>query len=289
MKRLAYSAALLAFLLALQGCGSESDNNDSADNNPPQEETQPTLRFIAVGDTGTGGERQYRVADAMQQVCLERGCDFALGLGDNIYEVGAGSPYDPQFEEKFELPYRNLDFTFYMTLGNHDNSLLTGLGLYNDQGQNQVAYHYRADRSSEKWYMPYRYYSVEHEHALFMSLDSNPLVTPGDNHPNRGPITGYKETQTRWFLSTVERSPATWRFAFAHYPYISNGRHGNAGRYDLIPGLGIRYKRFLEKRFASMSTYSSPATITTCNGCRPWKTAPTPSSSSAAPARNKGR
>ena len=44
------------------------------------------VRFIAVGDTGTGKEGQYQVANAIEKVCAAHGCDFALGLGDNIYE-----------------------------------------------------------------------------------------------------------------------------------------------------------------------------------------------------------
>jgi hypothetical protein len=45
-------------------------------------------RFIALGDGGTGTLAQYQVAAAAKTVCDQKGCDFALYLGDNIYEVG---------------------------------------------------------------------------------------------------------------------------------------------------------------------------------------------------------
>ena len=35
-----------------------------------------TLRFIVVGDTGTGGKGQQLVADAIYQVCQVQGCDW---------------------------------------------------------------------------------------------------------------------------------------------------------------------------------------------------------------------
>ena len=65
-----------------------------------------TVRFIAIGDMGTGDDGQYKVAAALESVCAERGCDFAIGLGDNIYEAGVDSVSDIQFQTKFEDPYK---------------------------------------------------------------------------------------------------------------------------------------------------------------------------------------
>lgn len=106
------------------------------------------VRFIAIGDSGTGKDGQYKVADAMQAVCEQRGCEFAIGLGDNIYESGVDGVNDIQFDTKFEDPYKNIDFPFYMALGNHDNTwIIGGDGADNDKGEIQVEYHYRTDRS----------------------------------------------------------------------------------------------------------------------------------------------
>lgn len=81
-----------------------------------------TVKFIAIGDMGTGKDGQRKVAEVMKQVCARRGCDFVVGLGDNIYEAGVDSASDIQFQTKFEEPYKNLNLRFYMALGNHDNS-----------------------------------------------------------------------------------------------------------------------------------------------------------------------
>src|SRR5260221_14717850 len=76
------------------------------------------VRFIAFGDAGAGTGAQYAVAQAMKEVCAALGCDFAVMLGDNIYPDGVHSPRDLQFETKFEDPYEELNFPFFVALGN---------------------------------------------------------------------------------------------------------------------------------------------------------------------------
>ena len=77
---------------------------------------------MALGDAGKGNTAQRDVAIAMRDVCAAKGCDFALLLGDNIYDAGVDSVTDAQWQTKFELPYKDLNIPFYPTLGNHDNS-----------------------------------------------------------------------------------------------------------------------------------------------------------------------
>lgn len=210
------------------------------------------VRFIALGDTGTGKEGQYQVARAIEDVCANQGCDFALGLGDNIYESGVDSVNDEQWLAKFEKPYENLDFPFYMTLGNHDNSYFAGGGLTNRKGEFQVDYHYKEGRPSEKWIMPARYYHfsapLNDEESLidFFSLDSNPLASLSDFNKYYWQLP-YKKEQAKWFDDTIKSTLGKWKIAFAHHPYVSNGSHGNAGLYDYVAGLGGAYKNFLEQ------------------------------------------
>ncbi|UTW47413.1 metallophosphoesterase [Bacterioplanoides sp. SCSIO 12839] len=224
----------------------------------PEPAPEPTpapgkiVRFIAIGDMGTGEDGQYKVADVMEKVCAERGCDFAIGLGDNIYESGADSTDDIQFETKFEDPYAKLDFPFYMALGNHDNTwIIGGDGLDNDKGDIQVAYHYKENRTSDKWNMPARYYNFTapandiNPLVEFFALDSNPLagVADADHEYFQFP---YRKKQANWFNLQLQNSTAPWKIAYAHHAYISNGRHNNAGIYDGFPGAGIIYRNFLK-------------------------------------------
>jgi tartrate-resistant acid phosphatase type 5 len=262
LKRFPYLISLLAVsVFSLTGCGGGRSGEVVAIPNTdiPQEDkveipevASKIVRFIAVGDTGTGEEGQYQVASAIEAVCASNGCDFAIGLGDNIYESGVDSVDDAQFSNKFEKPYKDLDFPFYMTLGNHDNSYFDGEGTSNRKGEFQVDYHYKEDRESDKWNMPARYYHFsaplsDSEPLIdFFSLDSNPITSIPDPDTNYEQMS-YKEQQATWFQDTIQSSLGQWKIAFAHHPYISNGLHGNAGMYDSIPLHGKFYQEFIEE------------------------------------------
>lgn len=211
------------------------------------------VSFIAIGDSGTGKDGQYKVAAALEAVCAEKVCDFAIGLGDNIYESGVDSVDDIQFDTKFEDPYKNIHFPFYMALGNHDNTwLIGGDGADNDKGEIQVEYHYRKDRKSEKWQMPARYYqfsaplNAEVPLVEFFAMDTNPSASAGDpsNEYNKD---DYSAKMGQWLKEGFKASKAPWKIAFGHHPYVSNGSHGNAGNYDSLIGQGKYFKEMTEK------------------------------------------
>ncbi len=282
--------AVALMVAALAGCVGGGDAEPDAADNPSQDEPElpeqnvtmepepvvaplppPGIRFVAIGDQGTGKEDQYKVARAIEQVCAERGCDFAITGGDNIYETGTDDEYDPQFDTKFEQPYANLSFPFYLTLGNHDNSrdpatslwgddpatgALSdvvdeepgdlGIGHWYETGNHQVAYTYRDDRASDKWNMPARYYPVVKPNVTFLALDTNTLMYYGQ---------GWGETdityqqQEAWVDETLAAVNTTWTIAFGHHPYLSNGAHGNAGNYEgagPTPVAGPYVKEFYE-------------------------------------------
>src|SRR5689334_9993322 len=70
----------------------QPDDGDSdtppADNDPDPEPLPPRVRFIAIGDSGTGEAEQYEVAASIATHCADFGCDFVLYLGDNFYPGG---------------------------------------------------------------------------------------------------------------------------------------------------------------------------------------------------------
>lgn len=213
----------------------------------------PPVRLLVLGDTGTGGAGQYEVAAAARAVCAARGCDAALVNGDNIYDNGVDSAYDPQFETKFERPYADFGRPFYMALGNHDNGGVVGDGdgSENYKGDFEVAYHYRTDRSSAQWQMPARYYTVRLGPVQLWALDTNPLMyyggLPLPGEPVWTGVDPLGAQQLRWLQGSLAASDARWKFAFAHHPYISNGQHGDAGTYEGVPTLGLGVKVFLEQ------------------------------------------
>lgn len=157
------------------------------------------IRFVTVGDTGTGALAQYEVAKAMEKKCKDSGCDFAILLGDNIYNSGVSSVDDNQFITKFEKPYENLDMPFYLTLGNHD---------YRGNVQAQIDYTHK----SKKWKMPSNIYTLNKGLADFFCIDTN---IPSDS-------------QIEKVKKEVEKSKAKWKIVFGHHPRYTNGVYQNA-------------------------------------------------------------
>lgn len=182
-------------------------------------EPDSAIRFLALGDAGRGNEAQYDVGEAMAQVCDDLGCDFVLYLGDNFYNSGVSSVDDEQFETKFELPYEALDVPFFAVLGNHDLGL-EGVGLEFWKAPTYVEY----TQYSSKWTMPDVYYSVQWGELALFGLNTTDIFF------------GLGGDQERWIGDALQEvDPSTsWRIAFGHHPYLSNGPHGNAGSYEGI-------------------------------------------------------
>jgi tartrate-resistant acid phosphatase type 5 len=228
--------ALCLAMVVLAACGPSAPATTMATEGPPAAE-EPVLlpeaarlRFIVVGDAGTQDETQASVARNIKAVCDLRGCDFALGLGDNIYYAGpVVGPDDPQFMTGFEIPYADLDFPFFMALGNHDQG---GLGEALIVGDYEVAYHYKPDRASDKWHMPARYYRQKFGAELLeiFAVDGDSLTDDGSGAaPVPAPHIGTPGTiydpavQREWLAASVRASRARWKLAFGHYHYGSNG------------------------------------------------------------------
>ncbi len=188
------------------------------------------VRFVALGDTGEGNEAQYKVAQAIVSVCAEKGCDFAILLGDNFYDSGVDGVDDPQWQEKFELVYEDFTFPIYPTLGNHDYG---GNGIGVDFDTKKAQYQIDYTKVSTLWKLPAKYHSFKLAHAEFWDLDTNQVMTD--------PINGNSDTQKNWLINGLAGSQATWKIAFGHHPYISNGDHGNAGSYENLEGIPLPF------------------------------------------------
>jgi len=91
---------------------------------------------------------------------------------------------------------------------------------------------------SKKWKLPSAYYKHAKQHVEFFALDTNMQMF------------GQDKDQKSDISSWIKASTATWKIAFGHHPYKSNGPHGNAGDYEgqswipITNGKGV--KNFLE-------------------------------------------
>ena len=202
----------------------DSGNTDSGNIDTDPVEPPKIVRFVALGDGGEGNQTQINVGLAIADICAQKtdehdGCEFALYLGDNIYDVGVSSVLDDQFHDKFENPYLPLDFPFYVVLGNHDaGGWGSGIEMYKTEFQIDYTNY------SSKWTMPDAYYDFTVEHVSFFGLDTNALMWD--------PWFGTGSDQEIWLPQALAGSLSDWKIAFGHHPYVSNGQHGNAGSYE---------------------------------------------------------
>lgn len=154
------------------------------------------LRFLAVGDTGTGTRSQYAVANAMAQHHRQVPFDLALLAGDNIYNNGEIEKIAQVFEKPY-APLLTQGVPFYACLGNHD--------IRTENGDPQVRY--------PGFNMKGRYYTVPKGWVDFFVLDTNVKGTAF-------------MPQIAWLDQELNRSKAPWKVVLAHHPVYSSGLYG---------------------------------------------------------------
>lgn len=152
-----------------------------------------TVTFAIIGDAGTGGKNQFRVAAEMAEAYSQQPFTLLLTTGDNVYYGDVASrarevidkPYGPLFDAGVE---------FHPTLGNHDiddpedlAEILAVLG------------------------MPDRYYYYTSGPVDFFALDSTWMDTG----------------QLIWLADRLSCSENRWQVVYLHHPLYSSGEHGS--------------------------------------------------------------
>lgn len=183
------------------------------------------LKFIALGDMGSGNKDQKKVAKGIENIIKEltnkhlKNISFIIGLGDNIYECGVKSVDDKQFKKKFENPYKNINKKFYMCLGNHDYADEYHCPDYKDSPIHEIAY----TSISKKWVLPNNYYYYSYDidkktRADFFVMDTNlDRMTEIE-----------KNNQLEFLIDTINNSKSKWKILYGHHPWRSMGYHGHA-------------------------------------------------------------
>jgi acid phosphatase len=170
------------------------------------------VRFLVVGDWGTGAGLQKRVAEQMCAKSTAEQPSFIISTGDNIYNRGVDSVNDPQWKTKFEDIYScdALKLPWYAILGNHD---------HRGNIQAQIDYHAKNPR----WNMPARYYTFRQTAPDGTSLevfaiDTDPIVTGQRD---------FVLEQERWLREQLGKSQATWKIVLGHHMIRSHGGYGD--------------------------------------------------------------
>jgi len=149
-----------------------------------------SLKFAAMGDTGTGNRAQYDVGQQLVSARARFPFELVIMLGDNMY----GRQQRQDFIVKFERPYAALlsaGVGFYAALGNHDNPANTQYEGFHMGGA--------------------RYYTFARKNTRFFVLDSNQM----------------DPRQLAWLDDALKQSKDDWKICYFHHPlYSDGGRHG---------------------------------------------------------------
>jgi hypothetical protein len=215
MKRLIPSAiisATLTFAIAIGGCYGQST---LVNGKGPQAGSQTlvslpnkqgSVRFMVVGDTGTGTAKQQELANVMVRFHEAFPFEFALLLGDNLY----GSEKAEDYKTKFENVYKPLlddKVKFYASLGNHDESNQRLYENFNMNGE--------------------EYYTFKKGNVSFYALNSNYMDSK----------------QVKWLEEKLTSDTSEWKIAYFHHPpYSSGGKHGSSNKLrEVVEPIFLKY------------------------------------------------
>ena len=165
-----------------------------------------SVRFVVIGDTGTGTEQQQELANVMLRYRQVFPFEFVLMMGDNLY----GSEKAVDYKKKFENVYKPLldqKIKFYASLGNHDESNERFYEFFNMEGQ--------------------EYYQFKKGDVSFYALNSNYM----------------DKKQVDWINEKLATDTAPWKVAFFHHPpYSSGSAHGSDTKLrEIIEPIFLKY------------------------------------------------
>lgn len=197
-------ALALGLAIALAGC---SQGEGSAPTGPLPSPNDTGFRFAVLGDFGSGSASQQAVADRMCSWRSDHPFDLVITTGDNIYESGHPSRFEPAFFEPYACLLED-GVRFRATLGNHDIVTRNGSPELNEPAFGMKA----------------RNYIVRKGGVRFVMVDSNRLRS------------GWLENH----LTPQEGD--RWTIVVFHHPVFSTGAHGSTARFR--PSLPRLFKRF---------------------------------------------
>lgn len=146
--------------------------------------------LIFLGDGGIGNEKQKNIAASIKKYCLVNKCLEGYILGDVIYDKGVSDLKDNQFQQKFELPYKDLNFPFFIMFGNHD---------YLGCKECYLKY------SSRLWKMPGYFYKRSINNVDLFIINTN----------------DFDSKQQQWLENELRQSKTNLKIVLGHHPLIT--------------------------------------------------------------------
>ncbi len=156
----------------------------------PAPDGDDTVRFVAFGDSGTGGSDQRAVFEVMREVPQ----DLIVHVGDIAYSAGTID----ELEDRTFAIYAPLlrSVPIYAVAGNHEH-------VTDDAAPFRAAF---ALPGNERWY------SFDWGPIHFAGLDTEESL----------------DEQAAWLDADLAATDRPWKIVFSHEPPYSSGEHGSS-------------------------------------------------------------
>ncbi len=220
------------------------------------------LTFYALGDWGTGKDKQKSVAQALQKNIEQippgrKVAPFVLGLGDNVYEKGLAEGWNNptairQLEETFGTKYADVKYggknvTFHIVPGNHDHNGIAG----GKEGFGDIIHQ---ETTAEGMYDYWEYYPIDPEknsdtddltnYQALKDHDLDKLTIPQKLPIEADGKVSIIAIDTQVLLNLYQKSKkedlqkhlnqlksllqnnSKWKFIIGHHPIKTHGTHG---------------------------------------------------------------
>ena len=202
-----------------------------------------SLDLLALGDFGTGDDRQKAVARGMARYAAGMGKkpDGILFLGDNFYGPMPGGLKSGRWQSGFSQMYPGKDFPgpCWAIFGNHD--------YHDNRGGEQVQLGYAGSLGRKtRWTCPAKFYRldlpVENPVVTVLMIDTNWESINRRVHNVKGNdrpcwmSADEEKAQLHWLKQELASKRAPFTIVAGHHPVYSDASHGDTK--ELVEVLG---------------------------------------------------
>ncbi|MGV3662685.1 MAG: metallophosphoesterase [Prosthecobacter sp.] len=196
--------------------------------------SKDALHLLMIGDFGTGGAEQARVAEGMKKFVADKGIkpEGLIMLGDNFYgkTKDGMSVESTRWATGIEDMYPSSAFPgpMWSILGNHD---------YHDNAGGELVQVEYSKKLGTRWKMPSKWHRFEVGPALkpwatVICLDSNLSTVSGGKDKKTGKPKNHlseagEKEQLAWLKAELAKPRAPFTIVAGHHPLYSNGSHGD--------------------------------------------------------------
>jgi acid phosphatase type 7 len=161
----------------------------------PATEAAGTVRFVALGDSGSGNSDQLALRDQLEAVPF----DFIVHTGDLAYGGGSFAQLERTVFQVYSPLLRSIPL--YPVTGNHD---------YETEDASPFFSSFLLPENGDVA-LPERYYSFDWGNVHLVGLDTERIGT----------------AQATWLDEDLRKNRLPWTVVFGHRPPFSSGEHGS--------------------------------------------------------------